>query len=94
MFFVFITLTFVYHLIMSGIAVLIKDRVYYGNDIAIISFISACILNIFGKSFIYILFVDVFISPLLPFELVVPYWNMVLARVAFWFLTLKISTKE
>lgn len=94
MFFLFITLAVIYHLIISGIVELIKKRKYYGLDIAILGFVIACVLNIFVKSFIYILFINIFISPLLPFELVIPYWNMVLARVAFGFLTLKISIKE
>lgn len=94
MFFVFMILAVIYYFIIAGIVALIKKRRYHDTRMVVLGCVTASILNIFVKSFICILFINIFISPLLPFELTVPYWNMVLARVAFWFLTLKIDVKE
>ena len=44
---------------------------------SIFAAITVIILELFVKPLLYIWFFNLFIAPLLPFELVVPYWNMV-----------------
>ena len=44
---------------------------------SIFAAITVIILELFVKPLLYIWFFNLFIAPLLPFELIVPYWNMV-----------------
>lgn len=43
---------------------------------AIFVAIISVMLGLFVKPFLYIWFFNLFIAPLLPFELTIPYWNM------------------
>ena len=61
---------------------------------AIFAAISVIMLGLFVKPLLYIWFFNLFIAPLLPFELTIPYWNMVAICFFFGFLNMKVDFKK
>lgn len=56
--------------------------------------IIAVMLGIFVKPLLYIWFFNLFIAPLLPFELTIPYWSMVAICFFSVFLNMKVDPKK
>lgn len=54
----------------------------------------AVMLGIFVKPLLYIWFFNLFIAPLLPFELTIPYWSMVAICFFSVFLNMKVDPKK
>ena len=61
---------------------------------AIFAEIIAVMLGIFVKPLLYIWFFNLFIAPLLPFELTIPYWSMVAICFFSVFLNMKVDPKK
>ena len=51
-------------------------------------------LGLFVKPLLYIWFFNLFIAPLLPFELTIPYWSMVAICFFSVFLNMKVDLKK
>ena len=56
--------------------------------------ITVVMLGLFVKPLLYIWFFNLFIAPLLPFELTVPYWSMVAICFFSVFLNMKVDLKK
>lgn len=91
--FMFFVACFAYYFLASCFGLLVKDYVDSAGGILFFTAISV-VVGIFVKPLLYLYFISVFVEPLLPFELNIPYWNMVIICFALVMLNLKINLKK
>lgn len=91
--FMFVLSCLAYFLIIACMAYVIKE---YENCPfgAVFAAINCVMLGLFVKPLLYIWFFNLFIAPLLPFELTIPYWSMVAICFFSGFLNMRVSLKK
>ena len=91
--FMFVLSCLTYFFIITCMVFVIKE--YADCPIgAIFAAIIGVMFGIFVKPLLYIWFFNLFIAPLLPFELTIPYWSMVAICFFSVFLNMKVDLKK
>lgn len=91
--FMFFVFCLIYYFLAIALGLLIKDYVDSAGGVLFFSAI-AVVMGIFAKPLLYLCFISTFVAPLLPFELSISYWDMVIICLALVMLNLKIDFKK
>lgn len=91
--FMFVLSCLAYFFIITSMVFVIKE---YKDCLigAIFAVIIGIMLGLFVKPLLYIWFFNLFIAPLFPFELTIPYWSMVAICFFSGFLNMKVDLKK
>ena len=91
--FMFFVFCLVYYFAVVALNLLVKDYLERLGGALFFTTIAVAI-GIFVKPLLYLCFISTFVNPLLPFELNISYWNMVVICFALVMLDLKINYKK